>query len=383
MKFKFLLLLGVCITLLTQYSCSNEVEVIGVWKDIPVVYGVIHRPDSVNYIRIERAYLPPNESALDVAKNPDSLYFDTSDVKITMNYISQAGDTLIWPGVFERVSLADEGITREDGIFANNPAYVYKITGKTNFDFLLKIDNKKTGNVFYARTEQAVSGNYLFGPEILLLMTPSYSLVPYKPLAWRTVNQSGQEVFENVSIDMTLRNGVAGFAAIYDYKFRFYYKEYEVDNNGNTIAGSEVDKSIEWRAVSDFIPPSPAQAKQTINGEVFYQFLEANLSDVTGSNTRRCAGYMELYIDGATSSLKKYIEARQANEGFVGGLYPADPYSNVSGGFGVLATSDRLERPDRASDPRLMELSNLTREYLRERTLSVKNIGFVSETPCY
>jgi len=382
MKFKFLLLLGLCITLLTQYSCSNEVEVIGVWKDIPVVYGVINRADSVNYIRIERAYLPPNESALDVAKNPDSLYFDTSYVKITMNYIF-GNDTLPWPHVFERVSLADEGITREDGIFADNPAYVYKITERTAGDFLLKIDNKRTGKVFYARTENVIAGASSLGGEILLLMTPSYSFVPYKPLAWRTVNTAGQEVYGNIAIDMTLRNGKAGFASIYDYKFRFYYKEFEVDNNGTAVPGTEVDKSIEWRAVSDFIPPSPTQAKQSINGERFYQFLEANLSDVTGTNIRRCAGYMELYVDGASSSLKEYIEARQANEGFVGGLYPAEPYSNISEGYGVFATSDRLERPDRLSDPRLMELSILTREFLRERTNTVKNIGFASATPCY
>lgn len=373
MKLKFVVAFFMVIVLCTQYSCSNEVEVIGVWKDIPVVYGVINDQDSVHYIRVERAYLPPNQSALEVAQIADSLYFDPNEVDVELYYINKAnGDTLPWTRPFVRVNLADEGIIREDGIFQNNPSYAYKTTGITGNDYLLKINNKKTGKVFYARTESARSSN------TNLITNPAYSLTPLKPIAWRGINNQQEEVYNFLTVEMTSN----GFAAIYDYKFRFYYKEYEVDAQGIQIPGSIVDKSAEWSAASDFIPVVANQTKQVISGEVFYQFLGNTLSDVTGTNTRRCAGYLEVYIDGGSTSLRDYILARKSNEGFVGGLYPAAPYSNVQDGYGVFGTSGRLERPNRSSDPRLMKMSGLTYEHISTGDLT-KNLGFESSSPCY
>jgi len=373
MKLKFMVAFLLGVVLCTQYSCSNEVEVIGIWKDIPVVYGVIHNQDSAHYIRVERAYLPPNQSALEVAKIPDSLYFDTNDVDIELYYIhNTTGDTLIWTRPFTRVNLADEGIIRDSGIFQHDPSYVYKTTGITGHDYLLKINNKKTGNVFYARTESVTSSN------TNLFTTPSYSLVPLNPIAWRTLNSQGEEVYGFLTVEMT----GDGFAAIYDYKFRFHYKEYEVDNQGAQISGTVVDKSVEWTAASDFIPVAANQTKQVINGEGFYQFLQNTLSPTTGTSTRRCAGHIEVYIDGASTSVRDYIVARKANEGFVGGLYPSDPFSNINEGYGLLGTSGRLERPDRVSDPRLMRMSGLTYEYIRTSDFT-KDLGFESDIPCF
>lgn len=372
MKLKFVVAFLLGIVLCTQYSCSNEIEVIGVWKDIPVVYGVISSQDSVHYIRVERAYLPPNQSALDVAKIPDSLYFDPNEVDVEMYFITGSDDTLLWPRPFVRVNLADEGIVRDSGIFQHNPSYAYKTTGVSGNAYLLKINNRKTGNVFYARTESVRSLN------TSIFTIPSYSLTPLKPIAWRSVNFQGDEVYNSLTVEMTGN----GFASIYDYKFRFHYKEYEVDNQGVQIPGSIVDKSAEWTAASDFIPVTANQTKQIVNGETFYQFLGNTLSNVTGTNTRRCAGYLEVYIDGASASVRDYILARKSNDGFVGGLYPSDPYSNIQDGFGFFGTSDRLERPDRPSDPRLMRMSALTYEHLRVSEFT-KDLGFESDIPCY
>lgn len=376
MRLKFLFLLGGCITLLTQYSCSTKVDTIGLWKNIPVVYGVINNQDSVHYIRIERAYLPPNESALDVAQNPDSLYFDTSDVTITMSYINQVGDTILWPTAFERVRLSDEGITRDSGIFVNDPAYVYKLIGRTSFDLLLTIKYRPTGELFYARTE-SVSGTLPDGSQIGLILKPVDGGFPV-PISWRTMDQEGEEVYGAFAIDIPSDGGELGFAAIYDYALIFNYKEYGVDGSGNAIPGSEIDKSIKWTPVGNFIPTATAQLEKVIRGEAFYQYLEANLSDVTGTNIRRCAGFITIHVDGASKSLRDYIDARRWNRGAIAGLYPAKPYSNISGGYGVFATSDRL-----FYNPRLIRMSSLSVEHLSYRTLNVKNIGFVSTQPCY
>jgi len=376
MKPRFLLLLGGCLILFVQHSCSTKFDVIGLWKDIPIVYGVINHQDSVNYIRIERAFLPPSENALDVAKNPDSLYFDTADVNITMSYINQVGDTIPWPTPFERVRLADEGITRDSGIFVNDPAYVYKLIGYTPFDLLLTIEHRRRKKTFYARTE-SIRTVMADGTNAVLILKPVDNGIAI-PITWRKINPVGEEVYSSFAIDITSSPGKLGFASIYDYVLRFHYKEYEVDDNGNTIAGSEMDKSLEWRLIRSSIPTSESQLKMVARGEAFYLFLESNLSDVTGTNIRRCAGACEIYVDGASKSLRNYIDARRWNTGAIAGLYPTDPYSNVSGGYGVFATSDRLY-----SNPRFIKMSSLSVEHLQYRTLNVKNIGFISSQACY
>lgn len=349
-------------------SCSNEIEAIGVWRDIPVVYGVLNWEDSVHYIRIERAFLPPNRSALEVAREVDSIYFDPNEFNVRLYRIVNS-DTIPWPNVIERVNLADEGIFREDGLFQNEPSYAYKTTGKTANDLLLEMEYLKTGNTFYARTESVNADNSS------LFLTPRYSKVPFNPIKFRDVNDDGDEVYAQLT--MTITNS---YASIYDYKFRFYYHEFMVDAQGVEIPGTRKDTSIWWRAVTDYIPES-RQVKQSVSGESFYLFLARALSPVTGTNIRRCPGYLEVIAVGGSSSIRDYILARKANEGFVGGLYPSEPYSNVGKGYGVLGTSETVERKDRPSDPRLMELSGLTLEHLQRGDLT-KELGFTN-VPCY
>lgn len=355
--------------LLSFVGCSNEVEVIGIWKDIPVVYGVVDSKDSVNYIRIERAYLPPNQSALEVAKIPDSIYFDTAQLRVTMYYLMN-GDTIPTQAL-EYVNLMDENIDRESGIFVDDPAYAFKLKGFYSRPLYLKIEHFKTGNVFTAFTETV-------NPNVTLLFTtPSYSYIPYKPVQWAEINNTADTVFSTLLVEMTS----TGFASIYDFKFRFHYDEFEVDNNNNPVPSTLIDTFIEWKAASDFIPQNASQTKKSFSGENFFRFLASNLSDLSGTNKRRCASFLEVFVDGGSSSLKEYILSRQSNEGFVGGLYPSEPYTNIEGGFGILATKGRLERKDRANDPRLMRMSNLTVLYLSNSAIT-SDLGFFPDA-CY
>ena len=363
-------LLGLAVALFWLGSCSNEVEVIGVWKDIPVVYGVMNWADSVHYLRIERAYLPPNQSALDVAREVDSLYFDPNELNVRLYILNANNDTFPWPAPVERVNLADEGLAREDGIFQNNPSFAYKTTGVTSGDVLLEIEHLKTGNTFYARTESALASSSS------LFVIPRYSRSPPRPINLREFNLQGNEIYSSLSIDIS-----NGFASIYDYMYRFHYDEYRVDDQDNEIPGTRVARSIDWRAISDFIPEVEGQNRQSVVSDGFYRFLGSNLSDVTGTDLRRCPGHLEVFAVGASSSLREYIVARKANDGFVGGLFPAPPFSNVEGGYGVFATADVLERTDRASSPRLMELSDLSYEHLNNGEFT-NNLGFLA-TPCF
>ena len=56
-------------------SCSEDFDIAAPYKDITVVYGLMNIGEPVQYIRIQKAFLDPNKSALEVAKIPDSNYY--------------------------------------------------------------------------------------------------------------------------------------------------------------------------------------------------------------------------------------------------------------------------------------------------------------------
>ena len=79
---KLFLPVTVLVALLSLSSCSENFDVAAPYKSITVIYGLMDQGDTAHYIRIEKAFLDQNKSAVDMAKNPDSIYFSNLDVRI-------------------------------------------------------------------------------------------------------------------------------------------------------------------------------------------------------------------------------------------------------------------------------------------------------------
>src|SRR5690606_16691935 len=97
---------------LSLVSCSDDLELITDWKEIPVVWGFLEIGDTAQYIRVEKAFLDGQTSALVIAKNPDSLYFKDIDVRLVNE---SSGQTY----TLQKVDGNLEGYPREPGIFAD------------------------------------------------------------------------------------------------------------------------------------------------------------------------------------------------------------------------------------------------------------------------
>ena len=61
-------------------ACSEDFILTEPWKDIPVVYGLINRVDSAQYIRVEKLFVDENIPAVDMAKVADSIYYKNAKV---------------------------------------------------------------------------------------------------------------------------------------------------------------------------------------------------------------------------------------------------------------------------------------------------------------
>ncbi|MBL0026441.1 MAG: DUF4249 family protein [Saprospiraceae bacterium] len=102
------------------FSCSNDFQLTEGQSDIPVIYGMLSPGDTATYIRVERAFIDENTSALTLAKDISRLYFDNPIVRIQH----------IKTGKVYTLSRVDgnlDGYKRASGAFADAPNYLYKI----------------------------------------------------------------------------------------------------------------------------------------------------------------------------------------------------------------------------------------------------------------
>ena len=123
------LLFAICIisSLFTWTGCSNKLDVIGTWEALPVIYGLLNPvEDSVTYIRVEKAFLPPDQSANEVAQLPDSIYYNPNDIDVLLF----ENDVLVegWESSIESVDLTFEKHTNysNDVIFLKCLALLIK-----------------------------------------------------------------------------------------------------------------------------------------------------------------------------------------------------------------------------------------------------------------
>lgn len=134
---KLLLFFGVLALL---NSCSTEFDINAPYKETMVIHGLLNPLDSVQYIRISKAFLGEG-NALIMAQQPDSFnYADILDVKL---------ERLRNNALLETISLQrDESIPKDDGVFAA-PFQVYYKTNRTIFAdgslYRLTVTNRQTG----------------------------------------------------------------------------------------------------------------------------------------------------------------------------------------------------------------------------------------------
>lgn len=341
--------LAAAATLAVAFSaCSNEVDVIGEWKEIPIVYGILKSQDTATYIRIEKAFLPPNTDANQVAQIPDSIYFAEGDItaKLYQNGTFFAD--------LARVDGALEGYPKDTGIFAQNPNILYKTRRPllNNATYRLEIVSNRTGQT-YNTTTQTINNTSI------LITTPSAA----RAVRWSFFDNNAH-VFNDVKFDWREPDN----ADIYDLSIYIYYDEFQVNSQEQEIANTRISKTLVWKPVSNYIPSGIVERQ--INGEAFYRFLVRQLSNVTGTPLRRCARNMDVRLDMGGEDLALYVRAASANQGVVGGLFPADPYTNIGGGYGIFSSTYYVERLSIPFDQDVFL-------YLKEGDLT-KNLGFVS-----
>lgn len=132
-------------------SCNEKLDIAAPYKNITVVYGMLDITDTAHYIRIQKAFMDGNKSALDMAKIADSSFYNALDVRIKE---LSAGGAVLRTIKLDKVDLAQEGYPKDTGVFFNTPSYAYKFRESLDAAnrYRLVILNTQTGVVDSAET---------------------------------------------------------------------------------------------------------------------------------------------------------------------------------------------------------------------------------------
>ncbi|MEL6639028.1 MAG: hypothetical protein AAFW73_26055 [Bacteroidota bacterium] len=305
-------LLGLVVLMSVLFSaCDNELELVTEWKDIPVVYGLIDRQDSVHLIRIEKAFIDPQNSALELAQIPDSLYYDnlTAQIKILR---TEEVFTL------ERVNGDDEGFPREDGgAFATSPNFLYKLVlpGDRRFNSgeRLQLILNRGDDLELVTAETSVASD-------LDLVSPNQNL--NRNIQFNTNFNAGWK-FATEDTD------------IFDLSFILHYEERDVNES------EWLPRTLTWDLARSIIPDENSNGTQTrtIPGNDLFRFMGSNIDVVPGMIRRFVS--VSVRVDGGGPEVRRYIEQGKVNTGITSSqVIPT--YTNLSEGFGVFSSTNTV-----------------------------------------
>ncbi len=301
---------------LSLFGCSTELEVNAPYKDITVVYGLLNQRDTIQYIKINKAFLGEGD-AYQYAMIRDSNEYTNEQISHKQIHRLNASGARV-----ETFELRDTTVTnRLPGDFYSPEQTVYyfkdgaqPVTGDT-FDVFLEqgseyeLDLVVKGKQISSRT--TVVNNF------------SISSVNSSPTTEVTLFTSNG--FQNYLFKWTSGR----YGKRYEASWRFNYSE--VDANGDTTEHSITQKFASRVASNSGTPGQEFEAQ--IEGEGFFNTI-ANQVPVK-PNVHRIIRGIDLIVDVAND---EFHTALALNEPISGIVEERPAYSNVENGLGIFGS---------------------------------------------
>lgn len=330
-------------------SCSDDFEVAAPYKQITVVYGILNAGDTAHYIRIQKAFMDENKSAIQMAESPDSSFYTNLTVELVEYSTDKSSVTNTV--TLTKVDLNNEGYQKETSATGTNffttPNYGYKvlpaqISLSSERWYRLRITNNESGTVDASQFFGIVNNNPADVPNAFFIR--EFNRNPYSIDFARTNSLSTYSLTIN-----TPKNGVRMEGIL-----RFHY----VDKD--PVTNVQTDKSFDYRFAT-----SVQQAGQRFELEVPNNNIYAFVKDAMGPAPANILRYMDscdVFVYAGSQELQNYY---QVNIGQAGGLtgdniqptYTNFEGENVIGVVGSRADQARFGVP--ISDGTLDSLMNL------------------------
>lgn len=310
-------------------ACDNDFDLVADKREIPVVYAIIDAVDTAQYFRVERAFIDESVSALDIAQNPDSLYYKDAVVTLTRLSTGEA-----W--TMQEVDGNLEGYPRQDGIFATSPNILYKL--RTEDITLEPLEEYKLTVDIGDDNPQIEATTTLIDP-------------PFLPTPADGSAGGGLEI--DPSRNFRINWGSNSSIAIYDSYVTFFYDE--------IIDGQVTSKSIDWQLLRN-----DSQNEINTSGEGFYSMLGGALE--SNSDIVRLQKGATFTLVSGSSEISDYIRIGRANLGITSSGEIPVYEGSLNYGLGIFASRYTEIRDE-------LTLSQLTRDSIQLHPLTI-DLGF-------
>ncbi len=309
MKRIFYLLLPILI-IVGFSNCSNDFELTTGDINKPVIYGFLSPQDTATYIRVEKAFVSENTSALELSQRPEELYYENIGVTL-----SSGGNT--YPMI--RVDGAAEGYPRDAGVFLDAPNFLYKL-------------NLPAGETYDGGEDYRLSVTDLGSDTLITEVTTAIVHAPIiqfpdqdDEFEWRSSIEGQNDIRTQWRLNNTT-------AAVFDIRIQLNYQE---AINGDL--NNRVNKSVDFTVLKNIQPED--ENDTGISVEVLATDILSGISgavDATGPGPRFFTS-LEVIVDAGSNDLLDFINVGQANTGLTGASVPPI-FSNIPGGFGLFSS---------------------------------------------
>ena len=317
------------VSLTILFSCNQKLDVNADWKDITIVYGILDQSDSIQYIKITKAFLGPGD-AIQYAKIPDSSNYGEN---LQVNLEEYSDGSLI-----RSIPLSDTLVTNKDsGVFYFPVQKIYYTKENLNADnsYQLKIWNKTMGKIIEANTVMV----HDFSLE-LPVFPPGVNLLPGKGSEVKWLSSQGGKR--------------------YQLTIRINYYEYPYGSSTPTL------HCLDWVPFKDFRSPGTDGGQELsfiIPGNEFYLFLESHLT--ADPNIQRRLKACDYIFLAGSEDLDSYLELSTVSSTMVQ-IKP--PFSNIVNGIGLFASRHTVSFDS-------LPFSQITRDSVKSN-IHTKNLGF-------
>lgn len=276
------------------FACKNTIDINAKWKEIIVVYGLLDPLDTVQFVRVEKAFLNEKTGALQAAKISDSLELDSAVVTLT----HPAGI----PIVLQKVNY----VPKNPGIFGTDKNTLWKTNVKidSNTEYRIDVINPKSGNKVWATTNTVMSAQII------------------SPI--RNSSSKFSLLQEYISVDFIPRANT--FA--YDVTMTVYYDEFS-----KTDTSTKTSKVATWYMLTNQPVEAGVESRVLIPRLAFLQFLTSTITSDPDLKHRLKSLDMSWY--GGNQTLVDYISVNQPSIGIV---QKTAEYTNINGGYGIFAS---------------------------------------------
>lgn len=297
--FLFLACLGICFGF---SSCENDIDLLEDYREIPVIYGLINPTDTVQYVRVQRAFLGEG-NALVMAQESDSIYYNPADIKVSLEKLTIGANTVISTQDF----FVTTDIPKDEGLFTDEDHYLFKLSTPTGLDdnyyYRIRFENMTTGKVVTASTRII------------------------EPMLFPAFSNSVKVNLANVN-PYQIRFGSPKWGRVYGLIMRIKFNEY--DTLALTYDSLQVDFKL--KNITSLGTNGGEQMAFALKGEEIFKFMGSAIGPQQGAKKRVLSSFRADYLFTAgTDDLYNYIQVNSPNN--VVNYVPA--FTNLSDGRGL------------------------------------------------